>query len=288
MNIHEREMAPALAARAVFGYYEKFRGRDDRFGDHRESAEALGEILCYLQQMDTWGEGEKGAFYYHLREGLPDELDPERIYGDIAFELLVQFALAHDAFAVTPRVLRFTRAHAQAIHDLGSIDAIMLARAVTATCRERYGQHLEPATEPPEKLAPPLGRDRAGEIALRYLVWVADGPLRKNGHPSDIDKVVLAGKCSRPRDRVSLLHDLREGCNIEPPKNSPRKSGAWASYRRNCQTALAVSVEDFSREGFTAEDVVSERAWILAQEIGASLEEAFGFLRSIAIRSRDR
>ncbi len=281
-------MAPGLAAIAVRGYFKKFRGTAHQFGDAKESREALNEICYYLGEADTWGSEPKQAFFYHLLEGCPDGVDFEVVYGDLAFELLVQFALAHDAFAMTPRVLRFTRTHAQAIHDLGSIDAITLARAVTATCRERYGQHLEPATEPPEKLAPPLGRDRAGEIALRYLVWVADGPLQKNGHPSDIDKVVLAGKCSRPRDRVNLLHDLREGCNVERPKNSPRKSGAWASYRRNCQTALAVSVEDFVREGFTAEDVVSERAWMLAQEIDVSLEEAFGFLRCVAIRSRDR
>ncbi len=281
-------MAPGLAAVAVRGYLEKFQGKPGQSGSHRESAEALNQILCYLRKIDTWGDADKRDFYYHLREGCPGDVDFEATHGDLALELLVQFALAHDAFAVTPRVLRFTRTHAQAIRDLGSIAAITLARAVTATCRDRHRPHIEPAGEPPEKIAPPLGRDRAGEIALRYLRWVAENPTRQIGRASDIEEVIAAEKNSRPRNRANLLYDLREGCGVDRPQSGPRTSAEWARYRRNCQAALAVSVEDFSREGFTAEDVVSERAWMLAREIDASLEEAFGFLRSIAIRSRDR
>lgn len=308
MNSHEREMAPGLAAIAVRGYFRKFRGTADQFGSIRDSREALNEICHYLGEVDTWGSEPKQVFFYHLLEGCPEGVNFEEEHGDLAFEILVQLALAYRAFGVTARVLDFTRRHAAAIPGLSSIAGITLARAVTSVCRERYRPHVKPPKiEPPEKVALPLSRRRAGEVALRYLRWVANGPVEKDDSPVgfkrivaesdlprkmcsslDIEKVV-AGEDTLSRDVLSkLLHDLQEDADVVPPRGRYGKLRAWAAYRRNCHAALAVAIHDFASEGFTVEDVVLERAWMLAGEIEISLEDAFGFLRRIATHSRGR
>lgn len=276
------------AGRVIEKHFERYRGRPEIAADLGELSKANEWLRWCLRESDLLGSDERDRFYLAVTEGLWPDGYGEEAFGDTAFELLVQFARYYGACRVTRRVLRLVRGHSFALES-DPIELLDLARAVTDECRRRYRPHLPPLGRPAEILAPPLARDDAIRVALAYWSARYDEETGETGGQSsdETEDDILAEPCETGAAKRRLVHDLREGYRLAPPRGRKARRAEAARYRSNAAVALAAALDVYRREGLGWDGVVSERAQRLARFVGVTPRKAFRYLYYLARHSRD-
>jgi hypothetical protein len=294
MNISEKY--PTLAVQVIESYFAKFRGGEETTGSQAGSAEASALLLKCLAEVELWSGDERLDFYLSIVEGNVGEQPLEARHGDLAFEALVELARMHEAYEMKGWILNVIRSHAPALVGLGFSQCLDLAYAVIKSCRERHAPHRRPPSFPPELVAPALSRSEAADVALRFLCSVYEkGAATQPERTANLEHLIAATASLDAATRKRLARDVAEGLDVMRPKRCRSKSKArqaearerLRAYERNARAALDVAIADFHRDGYTAEDVVHERAYRLAGVLDVTVERAFGYLWYLAKRSRN-